>query len=248
MTQTIETARADGVLTIRMKRPEKKNALDRAMYRAMSEALRSAEEDASVRAVLIAGAPGAFTAGNDIADFVAFAQGGLRPDEVEGFLLALVRSGKPLVAAVDGLAIGIGTTMLMHCDLVYASPRSVFRTPFVDLGLVPEAASSLIAPRLMGHQRAFALLAAGETFDAEGARAANLVTRVVDDADTAAFAAASALATKPPEALRISRELIRGERAPIEERIRVEIDLFAERLRSKEAQAAFMAFMARAKS
>lgn len=247
MTQTVEVGRADGVLTIRMNRPEKKNALDRAMYGAMADALSSAEADSAVRAVLLAGSPGAFTAGNDIADFVAFAQGGLRPNEVEGFLLALVRSTKPLVAAVDGLAIGIGTTMLMHCDLVYASQRSVFRTPFVDLGLVPEAASSLIAPRLMGHQRAFALLAMGETLDAETARSANLVTRICDDVETAGLEAAKALAAKPPEALRMSRELIRGDREEIEKRIRIEIDHFAERLTSREAQAAFASFMARPK-
>ena len=247
MTETVLLARDAGVLTIRMNRAEKKNALDRAMYRAMAEALASAESEEAIRAVLIAGAPGAFTAGNDIADFVAFAQDGQRPSEVEAFLLALVRSSKPLVAAVDGLAIGIGTTMLMHCDLVFATPRSIFRTPFVDLGLVPEAASSLIAPRLMGPQRAFALLAAGETFDAQAACEANFVTRVVDDAEEAARLASAALAQKPPEALRISRELVRGDRSAVEERIGVEIDHFAERLTSREAQAAFAAFMARSK-
>ena len=249
MSTHVETTVSEGVLSIRMNRPEKKNAIDRAMYGALSAALQQAEADPHVRAILIMGVPGAFSAGNDIGDFMAFAMGGDRPSEVEGFLLALVGSSKPLVAAVDGLAIGIGTTMLMHCDMVLASPGSVFRTPFLDLGLVPEAGSSLIAPRLMGHQRAFALLAADETFDAEAAKAANLVTRIVEAGmlEGEALGVAKALAVKPPEALRIARDLIRGDRAEIVERIRLEIDHFSDRLKSREARDAFSAFMARPK-
>lgn len=247
MSDTILVDRSNGVLTIRMNRAEKKNALDRAMYRAMGDALQSAGEDDTVGAVLIAGASGAFCAGNDIADFVAFSQGGTRPDDVERFLLGLVRCPKPLVAAVDGLAIGIGTTMLLHCDVVFASRSSIFRTPFVDLGLLPEAASSLLAPRLMGHQRAFALLAAGQTFSAEEARAANFVTRVTEsgEAEREALATAETLAKRPRESMRLTRELLRGDQAEIETRISLEIDQFSERLRSSEAKAAFAAFMTR---
>ena len=173
MSDFIATSLADGVLTIRMNRPDKKNAIDRPMYRAMTAALQRADSEDEIGATLILGVPGAFSAGNDIADFIAFATSGAKGDEVERFLFALANSRKPLVAAVDGLAIGIGTTMLMHCDMVFAAPGSTFRTPFLDLGLVPEAGSSLLAPLMMGQQRAFALLAMGEKFDAEEARAAD---------------------------------------------------------------------------
>lgn len=247
MSEHILFTREAGVLTIALNRPDKKNAIDRAMYGAMAEALRAANNDGDIRAVLFKGVPGAFSAGNDIKDFVAFAAKGERMNEVEDFLFSVVRARKPLLAAVDGLAIGIGTTLLFHCDLVYASTRSHFRTPFLDLGLVPEAASSLIAPRVMGHQRAFALLVAGEAFDAETARQAGFVTKVVDEADVERYAleAAQRLAAKPPEALAIGRDLLRGNAEEIEARIRLEIDHFAARLQSREARDAFTAFMTR---
>jgi enoyl-CoA hydratase/carnithine racemase len=247
MSDFIETSVTDGVLTLRMNRPEKKNAIDRPMYAAMAAALQRADADDAIAATLITGVPGAFSAGNDIADFVAFALRGGKTGEVEGFLRALVASEKPIVAAVDGLAIGIGTTLLMHCDLVFASDRSTFRTPFLDLGLVPEAGSSLIAPQLMGHQRAFALLAMGAKFDAEEARAANLVYRVTssETVEGEAMAAAVALAAKPKQALRIARDLIRGPKEVLLARIEEEIRHFEERLSSAEARAAFQAFMTR---
>src|SRR5690606_7896262 len=146
---------APGVQVIRLNRPEKKNAITRAMYAAMTAALTDAEADPAVRASVFLGTSGCFSAGNDLADFMAFAMGGTMGREVIDFLHALASHGKPLVSAVDGLAIGIGTTIHLHCDLTFAAPQSLFRTPFVDLALVPEAASSLLAPRLMGHQRAF---------------------------------------------------------------------------------------------
>uniref|UniRef100_UPI0025FE35D0 enoyl-CoA hydratase-related protein n=1 Tax=uncultured Aureimonas sp. TaxID=1604662 RepID=UPI0025FE35D0 len=152
---------------------------------------------------------------------------------------------KPMIAAVDGLAIGIGTTLLLHCDLVYATPRSLFRTPFSDLGIVPEAASSLLGPLAMGHQRAFALLVMGETWDAEKAREAGLVLSVVADAEADGEAAARRLATKPREAVRIGRDLLRATPDAVRERIVLEADHFQERLRSPEAQAAFAAFLTR---
>lgn len=247
MSDFIATSVADGVLTVRMNRPQKKNAIDRPMYLALTAALERADGDEAIGATLILGVPGAFSAGNDIADFIAFAASGGEGDEVESFLYALARSRKPLVAAVDGLAIGIGTTLLMHCDLVFAAPGSIFRTPFLDLGLMPEAGSSLLAPQLMGQQRAFALLAMGESFDVEAAREANLVYRIVDSADLeeTATKAARVLAAKPREAMAIARDFVRGPRAPVIERIEEELRQFKQRLSSKEARAAFQAFMTR---
>ncbi len=239
----VRVGREEGVLTLRLDRPDKRNALNRAMYAALADALETVDP-AQTGAALVLGSPGAFSAGNDIGDFLAFADGAdgaLR--SVERFLFALVRCPVPVVAAVDGLAIGIGTTMLLHCDLAYATPRSVFRTPFVDLGLVPEAASSLVAPRLMGRQQAFALLVLGETFDAEAAARCGLVRAVLDDAETRARQDAVSLARKPREAVRLSRDLLRGDGAEIEARIREEIELFSGRLTSSEAREAFAAFM-----
>eukprot|EP01035_Chromulina_nebulosa_P009995 gene9995-13469_t len=193
----------DGVQIVHMARPDKKNALTTAMYAAMVTALEAGAADDRVRVHLFRGEPGAFSAGNDIVDFLAAAQGASLSIEVVTFLKTLATADKPMVAAVDGLAIGIGTTMLLHCDLVYASPRSMFRTPFLDLGLVPEAGSSLLAPRLMGHVRAFELLCLGETFDANRAESAGIINRVVAEGDVvaAALQAAKALARKPREAL-----------------------------------------------
>lgn len=245
MSDLIETSVDAGVLTIRMNRPDKKNAITQAMYRTMADAIAGASDDDAIAAVLICGAPGTFTAGNDIKDFMAVAMSGTPPRDAYDFLIAIATAKKPLVAAVDGIAIGIGTTILMHCDLAYATPGSIFRTPFLDLGVTPEAGSSLIAPKIMGDQRAFALLALGETFDAEAARQAGLVYAVADDAEAVALDAARRLAKKPPEALRIARDLLRGSQDEIVARIDREIGHFTERLSSNEAKAAFMAFMSR---
>jgi enoyl-CoA hydratase/carnithine racemase len=165
------------------------------------------------------------------------------------FLTALVRCEKALVAAVDGVAVGVGTTMLLHCDHVIASARSTFSTPFVDLGLTPEAGSSLIAPRLMGQQLAFELLVMGRRFDAAKAMRAGFVTEVVaaDDVEETALRAASEIAAKPPGALAIARALLRGHGADILERIQEESQHFRERLASPEAAQAFMAFLSRKK-
>lgn len=244
-------ARLDGaVQVIRFNRPEKKNAFTREMYAAMTKALASGDEDDRVRAHVFLGAPGVFSAGNDMQDFVAYAGDGTLASEVVEFLRALAEVRKPMIAGVDGLAIGIGTTMHFHCDLTFATPRSEFRTPFVDLALVPEAASSLLAPHVMGHQRAFALLAAGASFSAATARDAGLVWKVVDKdrLEDEVFEAALALAHKPPQALQLSRELMRGaSRARIVERIETEARAFGEQLRSPEARAAIEAFLNRRK-
>ncbi|MEP0942688.1 MAG: crotonase/enoyl-CoA hydratase family protein [Rhizobiaceae bacterium] len=241
----IEVTRKGRVQIVRFNRVEKKNAITRAMYKTMADALGAADSDAAIGANLLLGQPEVFTSGNDLADFMAIAMGSEHGGEVGEYLKAIATGTKPLVAAVDGLAVGVGCTTLLHCDLVYASPRAWMQTPFVDLGLVPEAGSSLIAPRLMGHQRAFALLAMGERFSAEKAERAGLVNEVIgsDDLEAHAMAAADQLANKPPEALAISRKLIRGDRDEIVARIVEESEYFSQRLKSDEARNAFMAFM-----
>ena len=253
MTAPIEVAIENGVQTVRLNRPEKKNAITSAMYAAMADAIKAGWADGNVRATLFLGTPGAFSSGNDIVDFMQVAQLGSEGSGERGsmpvfdFLEAIIMSQKPLVAGVDGLAIGVGVTMLMHCDYVVASGRSQFRTPFVDLGLVPEAGSSLLAPQLMGHHKAFELLAMGEGWSAEDAKAAGIVNRITggDELEAAAIAAAGKIAAKPPEAMKLSRDLIRGDRSPILARMRQEAEIFGKRLKSDEAKAAFMAFMAK---
>jgi enoyl-CoA hydratase/carnithine racemase len=239
---------APGVQVIRFNRPDKKNAITDAMYRTMIEALRSADSDDSIRVIAFLGSNGCFSAGNDMADFMAFAMSGGKGRLAAGdFLHALVNVGKPIVSGVDGLAIGIGTTLHLHCDLTIASGRSLFKTPFVDLALVPEAASSLLVPRITGHQRAFALLAAGEGFSAEQALQAGLICKVVSEAEveTETLKIATSLAAKPPQALKIARDLLRGDGTEVRARIDAEIVHFAAQLQSAEARAAFEAFMRR---
>ena len=241
----------EGALTIlSLHRVEKKNALTGAMYTALSQALREANADDGVGAIVILGQPGIFCAGNDIKDFMGFAMGGGIGQPVLDFLRALVANEKPLVAGVDGAAIGIGTTMILHCDYALASNRSVFATPFVDLGLVPEAASSLIVPQLMGNRLAFEMLAMGAKFDANRARETGLINAVTEPATLEAqtLETARAIAAKPREAVRLARKLIRGDPSAILARIDEEAKLFSERLMSQEARQAFEAFLAKGKS
>lgn len=247
----IETATKDGIQHIRLNRPAKKNALTGEMYTALAEALaRGNDPAAGIRVHLLQRLPGVFTAGNDIGDFLAYAsRGGIDEAPVGRFLRALVACDRPIVAAVDGLAIGVGTTLLLHCDMVLASPRALFRTPFIDLGLVPEAGSSLLAPARMGHARAFELLCLGAPFDAEQARAAGIVNHIVaaDALEARAEATAAAIAGKPQDALALSRRLLLGDREALARRVEEEIAAFAERLASPEATAAFAAFLDRAR-
>jgi len=237
-----------GVRTIRMNRPEKKNALTQPMYAAMTAALREAAMSEAIRCIMLAGSPGAFCAGSDIGDFQKRAEGGLEPVTVD-FLHALARNQKPLVAAVGGLAVGIGTTMLLHCDHVVAATGTVFSTPFVKLGLIPEAASSLLAPMLMGHARAFALLVMGRPLNADEAKAAGLVNTVVEAAavEDVALQAAREIAALPAGAVALARKLMRGHLDDIVQRVDTEAMHFKERLQSEEARAAFAAFFARRK-
>ena len=249
MSAHIKITRDDAVVEVVIARPEKKNALTADMYDAMIAALDEAEADAAIGAVVVAGEGGAFTAGNDIADFLATTKdmndfGGLR------FVRRIATFDKPLVAAVDGVAVGVGTTMLFHCDLVYASPGAQFRMPFVDLALVPEAAASLLVPRRVGVARATELLMLAEPFDAARAEALGIVNAVIPSNELLAHARrkAAALAGKPREALLATRRLIRGDRAEIVARIDAEARVFGERMASAEARAVFTAFMCRGKT
>lgn len=238
------------VRVIRMNRADKKNALTGDMYAAMADALAGANKSGAIRCVLIAGAPGVFCAGNDLHDFQRATEDeeGLS-EPILRFLHALAGCRKPLVAAVQGAAIGVGTTMLLHCDYVVAASDARFATPFVSLGLVPEAASSLLAPRLMGQRHAFALLAMGEALTAEDARMRGLVNRIVAAAevDAEAMQAAQKIAALPPEAVFATRRLMRGAPDEIMARIDEEADYFKVRLQSEEAKAAFKAFFERKK-
>lgn len=246
MSNDIEVSRSGSTQILRLNRPQKKNALTRGMYAGLVAALTSGEASDDVRAHVVFGLPDVFCAGNDINDFLALASGaGHEVDDVMKFIFILPVLKKPLLAGVSGLAVGIGTTMLFHCDLVYAAPNAVFSTPFLDLGLVPEAASSFLAPRLMGHQRAFELLVLGAPLTAERAREAGIVNEIVpaDQLEAKVLAVAAGLARKPPEALAIARRLLRGDQKDIIECMKAEGMLFKERLKSPEAREAFQAFL-----
>ncbi|MEQ8481669.1 MAG: crotonase/enoyl-CoA hydratase family protein [Hoeflea sp.] len=234
---------------IRFNRPEKKNAITRAMYAALARALVDGDADDTVRVHVLLGTPGAFSSGNDMQDFMAVAMGAEKGTEVLDFLGALAGVKKPVVSGVDGLAIGVGATIHLHCDMTFATPDSRFHTPFVDLALVPEAASSLLVPLAIGHQRAFALLAAGIPFSGEEAERAGLIFRTVPagELEPSVMATATGLAQKPPKALALARRLIKPDPEQVMERMREEADLFASQLKSAEALSAFQAFMARKK-
>lgn len=250
MTEPVLQRREGAVLVLTLNRADKKNALTGAMYTALTRGIQEANADPAIGATLILGQPGIFCAGNDIKDFIGFAMGGSIGAPILDFLRALVANEKPLVAGVDGGAIGVGTTMILHCDYAVASERAVFATPFVDLALVPEAGSSLIAPQLMGQRLAFELLVMAERFDATRARETGLVNKVVaaEALEAEALAAAARIAAKPREAVAISRRLMRGDTAPLLARIEEEAKLFAARLQSAEARAAFEAFLSRPKA
>ena len=246
MTDLVSVTDDGPVRTIRMNRPEKKNALTMAMYDAMAEGIETAPA-ANIRCLLIGGAPTVFCAGNDIGDFLQAAMGGGLGAPILRFLYALARCETPLVAAVQGNAVGVGATMLMHCNHVVASAEARFSTPFVSLGLVPEAASSLIAPRLMGQARAFAMLVMGKPLTADEAKHAGLINTVAapDAVEAEAMKAAQHIAALPPQAVLASRRLMRGSADEIIARIDAEAVEFKARLQSAEAQAAFTAFMTR---
>jgi enoyl-CoA hydratase/carnithine racemase len=238
------------IRVVRMNRPEKKNALTSGMYDGMSQALEGASGSSPIRCVVITGVPGTFTAGNDLQDFLKAAMGGEGlGGSVMRFLHAMARCERPLVAAVEGNAVGLGTTMMLHCDYAVAAHDARFQTPFVSLGLLPEAASTLLAPGLMGHRRAFELLVMGKALNGEEAKACGLVNEVASagQVEAAALEAAKKIAALPPEAVAVSRKFMRAAPDAIVTRMNEEGEEFKRRLKSPEARQAFEAFLQRKK-
>jgi enoyl-CoA hydratase/carnithine racemase len=243
-------SRTEGRVTfVELARLDKKNALTGEMYGQMGAAIAAADQDPQVRVVLLHGAPDCFCAGNDVSDFLK------RPPLSEGspsraFFDAMLGLSKPLVAAVGGPAVGIGTTMLLHCDLVYAAANARFQLPFVPLAIVPEFGSTYILPLLAGYQRAAELLLLGQPFTAEKAREVGIVTDVVpqDRLMEKAMETARALAALPPESLRLTKQLMKKRHAQaVRETIAEEIQVFGERLGSAEAKEAMSAFLEKRK-
>jgi enoyl-CoA hydratase/carnithine racemase len=246
MTEHIKITRDGAVLEISFARPDKKNALSNAMYRAATEALEAAEKDAAIRVVLFSSEGDVFTAGNDLADFAGVAAGKQGDLAAHGFIEALARAEKPIVAAVPGLAVGVGTTMLLHCDLVYLAETAKLTTPFVNLALVPEAASSLLLPLRIGHARAFAMFALGEGLSGPEAFALGLANKLLPQNEVlgAARQAAQALAIRPLGAVLATKRLMRDAERILAQ-IAKEGAIFAQRLQTAEAREAFRAFAER---
>ena len=245
----ISIEQANGICTIRFNRPEKKNAITSAMYQSMGDGIKAAEADPAVRVIVLAGHPNIFTAGNDLEDFMKQPPStGASP--VFQFMAALKDAGKPVVAAVAGAAVGVGTTMLLHCDLVYAADNARFSMPFSQLGLCPEFSSSLLLPRLVGYQRAAEKLMLGEAFLADEAQAMGLVNRVLpaDQFDAFVLAQAAKLAALPASSVRITKQLMkRGVASDIDQQMAAEGEHFRRMLSAPEAKEAFTAFFEKRK-
>jgi enoyl-CoA hydratase/carnithine racemase len=245
----ILTSKANGIFTITFNRPRKKNAITAAMYQTMADALKEAESDAAVRAILLTGSPEIFTAGNDLDDFLKNPPQ-KRNSPVYQFMRNLSQATKPVVAAVSGPAVGIGTTLLMHCDFVYAADNARFSMPFAKLGLCPEFSSSMLLVQIAGYQRAAEKLMLGEVFSAQEACAMGLVNKVLPPAEVFAFAQAQAakLVALPTSSLRATKRLMKGKQiAAIEAKMEEEGQLFSKMLVSKEAKEAFTAFFEKRK-
>ena len=245
----IRTETKNRIARIEIDRADKKNALTADMYQAIGDALRAAEADPQVRVSLIHGKADCFTAGNDLQDFLERPPHG-EETPVFGFLRAISTAAKPIVAAVGGPAVGIGTTMLLHCDLVYAAPNARFQMPFVPLGLVPEAASSLLLPMLAGYQRAAELLLLGKPFTAEKALAVGIVTEIVPEGELLDYAleAAIAAAALPPSSMRMTKALMKQRHAEAVSRTMEEEGAkFRAQLASPEAKEAMSAFLQKRK-
>lgn len=239
----------DGVTRIELARPDKKNAITTEMYVQMADALAAADADREVRAVLIRGSRDCFTAGNDLSDFLQRPPGASSPSWK--FFETLPALHKPIVAAVAGPAVGIGTTLLLHCDLVYATPGARFQLPFVPLGIVPEFGSTYLLPLLAGYQRAAQLLLLGQPFTAEKAREIGIVTELVPEEQLMdrAEKAAAALAALPPESMRLTKQLMKSAHAEaVRRQIAEEGRIFIERLASPEAKEAMRAILEKRKS
>ncbi len=250
MTDLVVTELDSRVLIVQMNRPDKKNALKPEMYAAMTAAINRAEEDSAIRCVLITGQSDCFTAGNDLQDFLDVPpDSSTHDDPVFGFLGCVGSAKIPLVAAVGGVAVGVGTTMLLHCDLVYAATNAKFMLPFINLAVVPEAASSMLLPRIVGYQRAAELLMLGEPFDADHAYKIGIVNEVCSPNELfdKAMTGARKLCEKPPGALRSLKELLKREAESVQDRMKIENELFAEHLKSPESKEAMNAFFERRK-
>jgi enoyl-CoA hydratase/carnithine racemase len=250
----ILSSKANGILTLEFNRPERKNAITTVMYQAMADAINEAGQDASVRVILITGKPEIFTAGNDLDDFLKTAKptdaGAFTDRPVFQFMRALSGASKPVVAAVSGAAIGIGTTMLMHCDLVYAADSAKFSVPFAQLGLCPEFGSSALLPQIAGHARAAEKLMLGEPFLAQEAYDMGLVSKVLPAADVLAYAQGQAakLAALPAVSIRTTKRLMKAGRSDdIQAVIETEGQLFGQMLLAPEAKEAFTAFFEKRK-
>ena len=243
----IDTTIQDGVLSIRFARPEKKNAITAAMYASLAAALRAAASDESVRAIVIAGSPGVFTAGNDLGDFLENPPADLDQPVVH-FMDAFVDLDKPVIAAVTGHAVGIGVTLLLHCDLAYLAEGAILTMPFVALGLVPEFGSTTLLPQRIGHARAAERLLLGEPMTAADALACGLVNAVLPPAEVVprAMQAAARLRALPADAVQTAKRLLREpQRETTRRAIRAEFEVFVERLRSPDTRAALRAFFER---
>ncbi len=245
----IVTSERDGILEISIDRPDRRNALTHAMYRDLTAALQRAESEDAIRVVLVTGTRDCFTAGNDMTDFLQNPPTG-DDSPVMHFLAALPAMAKPLVAAVNGPAVGVGTTMLLHCDLVYLGASARLQMPFVNLGLCPEAGSSLLLPLLMGHHRAAELLMLGETLDAQRALDFGMANAVFGEEDYLEKAREQALrlAAQPPASVRLTKAFLKqGHRDELSARMNEEGKVFMERLSSPEAREAMQAFMEKRK-
>ncbi len=244
-TDLIQSETSESIITLRINRPVKKNALNLAMYQALADGLRQADSDDATRVILISGGQECFTSGNDLADFIDVQQIGPDSPGIQ-FLSAISEARKPIVAAVNGLAVGVGVTMLLHCDLVYAGNSATFQMPFVNLGLCPEAGSTLLLPRIMGHQRAAELLLLGGAFSAEKACNLGIVTEVCPDADVLATSRKKALqlAAQPAAAVRLAKELLKRDYAvQLRKTMTEELTQLKARLKSPEAAEALQSFM-----
>ena len=244
MSDHISTDLTDGVLTLKFNRPDKKNAITAEMYQALAEEVGASNSNKDVRVILLTGEADSFTAGNDLNDFAENPP--LDPNApVFQFMAAISQADKPVVAAVNGLAIGIGTTVLMHCDLVYAVPEARFQVPFVNLALVPELASSLLLPQQVGFRKASEMFLLGEMYGAEAALEMGMINAIIEADQLHSFALekCKVLAAKPPSALRTTKKLLRS--AGVQDRIREEAKLFGDALTSEELQEAVKAFFAK---
>lgn len=252
MTDTLLKSSVDtGILQLTLNRPEKKNALTGEMYQALTDALHEAAQDDAVRVVVLRGAGEDFSAGNDIHDFVVAIND---PEKIRiplGFLQTLSTFPKPIIAAVSGVAIGIGTSLLLHCDLVYADSSARFQLPFTRMGLVPEGGTSLLLPGALGHRKAFELLVLGESFGADVAEQVGLINACLDSTRLIDFAMEKArnLAAMGPDAVRQSKVMMKQyDENKLQSVLVSEVDAFAARLNSEEARAAFMAFLQKPKA